>query len=122
MSNTSIGRQGEAIAKQFLEAHDYVIREQNWRCTHGEIDLIVQRQDTIIFVEVKARTTSDFGKPEEAVTLAKQGKLLELAQFYMAEHDLHDVLWHIDVIAIHMTKGGKTRRIVHYKNAIQAGW
>jgi putative endonuclease len=121
-NNVRVGRHGETIAKQFLEAHGYTIRDQNWRCAHGEVDLIAQRQDVIIFVEVKARTSANFGSPEEAVTPAKQQRLLGLAQHYIAQHTLSDAPWRVDVVAILLTKGGKVSRITHHSNAVQAGW
>lgn len=67
-----IGRQGEALAADFLFARGFNLVAKNWRCRLGEIDLIVEREGIIHFVEVKARRTTTFGYPEEAVSYAKR--------------------------------------------------
>jgi putative endonuclease len=120
MSSTEIGRQGEEIAAQALEAHGYVLVERNWRCPAGEVDIIARDGETWVFVEVKLRQGEDFGSPEEAVTGAKQERLLQAALVYLAEHDLRDVAWRIDVVAISLASDGKVRRLALYKDAVRA--
>jgi putative endonuclease len=120
MSSTEIGRQGEEIAAQALEAHGYVLVERNWRCPAGEVDIVARDGDTWAFVEVKLRQGEDFGSPEEAVTGAKQERLLQAALVYLAEHDLRDVAWRVDVVAISLASDGKVRRLALYKDAVRA--
>jgi len=68
---------------------------------------------------VKTRRSRNYGLPEEAVTVAKQARLLTLAQLYLAEElETQDVFWRIDVIAIELSRGGKLRRLEHFRNAV----
>jgi putative endonuclease len=76
--HNDLGRQGEQLAKVWLENSDYEILEENWCFKKSEVDLIAYKNERIIFVEVKTRTGNSFGEPEEFVTVAKQ-KQLELA-------------------------------------------
>ena len=82
----TLGAAGEAIAARFLERQGYKILEENWTCPLGEIDLVAQDKDTLVFVEVKSRTTQEFGPPELGVTKAKQRKLTRLALVYKKSH------------------------------------
>ena len=68
----SLGREGERLAAEYLEKKGYKVVASRFRLFHGEIDLIAWDGDTLVFVEVKARTSDDFGLPEESVTPAKQ--------------------------------------------------
>lgn len=78
-----IGKQGEAIAKDYLLANGYTIVEENWRWHHHEIDLIVSNEEYMVFVEVKTRTQILFGSPEVFVTREKQKKIIRAANAYM---------------------------------------
>jgi putative endonuclease len=119
MNAEEFGRWGEEVAAVHLEGMGYELVERNWRSEYGEIDLVTRHGDVWIFVEVKARRTGAFGTPEEAVTAAKQRRLLEAAQAYLAEHDLDEVAWRIDVVAITVAGRGTSRPIVEvYQNAV----
>lgn len=102
-SNTSnkkaIGDKGEQIAAQFLIDKGYKLLEKNWRYKHGEIDLIVENNNTIIFVEVKTRSTSYFGNPEIAVTPKKQKTIANTAQAYLDLNNLNKEC-RFDIISI----------------------
>lgn len=115
-----LGAWGESVAALQLEADGYRIVAKNWRCGHGEIDLIAQSGTELVFVEVKTRRGRGMGTPEEGLTTAKQKKLLKLAQLYVAEHDL-DVDWRIDLMAVELDKTGKLLRCEHIPNAV-LGW
>jgi len=78
MSTTSVGRGGETLAKEYLEARGYQPLRQNYRSGPREIDLIMRHGEAIVFIEVKARSKTQFGTPAEFVTPAKR-KLLTLA-------------------------------------------
>jgi putative endonuclease len=114
------GAWGEDTARRYLEAKGYGIRARNWRAPRGEVDLIAQDGDTIVFVEVKTRTGSRFGTAEEAVTSVKQRRLQRAAWAYLLAHDLLDAPWRIDVIAIDRSAGMATPRIEHYRDAVDA--
>lgn len=98
-SHNELGFKGEAIAKEYLQQLGYEILEENW--THGkaEIDLIAYQNRTIIFVEVKSRTSVAFGEPEDFVDAAKQ-KQMELAAIYYIELMNHQNEVRFDIVAI----------------------
>jgi putative endonuclease len=112
------GRRGEDIAASFLTGKGYQIIERNWRCSLGELDLIVQNHDTLVFVEVRTRSVSRFGLAEESITPAKQARLIELAQSYVQEKALTAQRWRIDVVAVQLGRG--LPQINHIENAV--GW
>jgi putative endonuclease len=112
-----LGQRGEDLAAAHLEERGYVVRERNWRCPAGEIDIVAQDGDCLVFVEVRTRRGRKYGTPEESVTPAKQAKLVELAQTYLQEFDW-DGDWRIDVVAVEMTSGGKLLRVELIKNAV----
>ncbi|HEC21399.1 MAG TPA: YraN family protein [Chloroflexi bacterium] len=120
LSPAERGRRGEAIAAQALEAHGYRIIEHNWRCESGEIDIVACDGETWVFVEVKTRSSEAYGSPEEAVTQSKQTRLLNAATAYLAAHELDDVAWRVDVVAIMLGEGGKVRRLAIYQDAVRA--
>ena len=82
----SLGDRGEVAACAYLKKQGYEILEKNYRCKIGEIDLIVQKEGRVIFVEIKTRSSDHFGKPEESVHAAKQQKVIRLAQWYLKSH------------------------------------
>lgn len=115
-----LGAWGESVAATYLEAHGYRIVQRNWRCRQGELDIVAQTGETLVFVEVKTRRGLAQGTPEEAVTPRKAERLLTLAQAYLLEYDL-DVAWRIDVMAIELDNQGKLLRCEHLPAAI-LGW
>lgn len=121
MSTTERGRWGEDLAAHALSAHGCEIVERNWRCPEGEVDLVVRDAQVWAFVEVKLRQGDSFGTPEEAVTSAKQARLLDCAGYYLAAHDLEDVAWRVDVVAIELAASGKVQRLDIYRDAVRAG-
>jgi len=96
----ALGAQGEAMAAAWYEANGYEVLARNWRCKDGEIDLIVRRARTIVFCEVKTRTTDAFGSPAEAVTRAKRERLRHLAATWLADAPIRPSGIRFDVAAI----------------------
>lgn len=116
-SRKALGRLGEELAARALAKQGYRIRERNWRCPAGELDIVAEDGGVLAFVEVKARRGRGFGMPEEAVTPAKQAKLIELAVTYVQESEwLGD--WRIDVVAVELTPDGRLLRVEVIKNAV----
>ena len=111
-SNRAKGANKEMHAAQYLANQGYTILDINYQCHIGEIDIIAQDGDTLVFVEVKYRKDVSAGCPEEAVTFAKQKKISKVALYYLAT-ELHrtDIDSRFDVIAI---QGEDVR---HYENA-----
>jgi putative endonuclease len=116
-----LGRFGERVAAHHLEAQGYRILHRNWRCARGEIDLVAQAGETLVFVEVKTRRGRAMGAPEEGVTRRKAEKLLQLSQYYLLEEDLEDVEWRVDLVAVELDRRGKLLRCEHIPNAVM-GW
>ncbi len=116
MSTTDVGRRGEEIAKRLLEQKGYVTLAQNYRDGPREIDLVMQDGETVVFVEVKARSSSAFGTPGEFVTKNKQRLLTRAAQSYLFKRGLLDRPARFDVVEIYI--GDK--KIRHIPNAFFA--
>ena len=95
-----LGREGEDRAAKFLAQQGYRVLERNFRTSHGEIDLIALHEGTIVFVEVKTRTSDAFGAPELAVTPRKQRRMVKTALGYIKYKKLHQVPCRFDVVAI----------------------
>lgn len=98
-SQNDLGFKGEAIAKTFLEQNGYEILDENWVHGKAEIDLIVYLNKKIIFVEVKTRTSTSFGMPEDFVTEAKQ-KQMDLAANEYIELMNHKGEIRFDIVAV----------------------
>ncbi|MBV8461793.1 MAG: YraN family protein [Acidimicrobiales bacterium] len=84
-SRRDLGRRGEALAARWYADHGYEVLDRNWRCRDGEIDLVVRRNGTLVFCEVKTRTSRSFGSGAEAVSAAKQRRVRRLAVRWLAE-------------------------------------
>jgi len=119
MDRQEVGKLGEKEARKFLKKRGYRIRETGFRCRHGEIDIVAQRKDWLVFVEVRTKSNLDFGTPEESITQAKKKKLISLALTYTSTHQDLPPLWRIDVVAVELDDKGKTRRIEHIENAVE---
>jgi putative endonuclease len=111
-NTTETGKRGEEIAVSYLKKEGYRIRERNYRCPLGEIDIIALDGDEVVFVEVKSRKSGDFGEPEAAVDARKQAKLSRIALNYINEHNLNDRSARFDVVAVRFLKGSDRVRLV----------
>lgn len=120
-SRQQLGRWGEQVAATHLEAQGLRILERNWRSARGEIDLVAQEADVLVFVEVKTRRGRAMGLPEEALTPSKAQRLVTLGQMYLADHDLDDLSWRVDLVAVELDARGKLLRCEHIRNATP-GW
>jgi len=112
-----LGRLGENLAADHLERRGYVIRQRNYRCPVGEMDIVAEDGDCLVFVEVRTRRGREYGTPEESITAAKQAKLVEVAQTYLQEHDWPGD-WRIDVVAVELTRRGKLERVTVIPSAV----
>jgi len=117
LSNREFGEWGEQIAVDYLNNHNVKIVDRNIRTNYGEIDIIGQKDGVLIFFEVKARRTEDFGNPEDAVNYIKQEHIRNSAlEFFQTNQEI-EMDWRIDVIAIYVDKKNKLQ-IRWFKNAI----
>jgi putative endonuclease len=81
----ALGAKGESLAAQWYEDNGYEILDRNWRRREGEVDLIVRRQKTVVFCEVKTRSSDRFGSGAESVLEAKQRRIRRLAARWLSE-------------------------------------
>jgi putative endonuclease len=119
MNRQEVGKLGEKVAQKFLKKRGYRIHEVNFRCPQGEIDIIAQQKDYLVFVEVRTKSSLDFGTPEESLTQSKKKKLIASALTYANTHPNLPSLWRIDVVAIELDTKGQTKRIELIENAIE---
>lgn len=112
-----LGNAGENLAANFLENHGYKILEKNFRIRAAEIDIIAEKDNTIIFVEVKTRSNIRHGLPAEAVNLHKQKKIIEAASVFLQDEKYFDCACRFDVIEI--LSAGKDFKINQIENAFE---
>ena len=117
-SRKHLGAFGEQVATEYLKNRGYEILQLNYRCSVGEIDIVARDGDSLVFVEVRTRSSRQFGTPEESVTPAKQAKLIELAESYLQEHQISNQTWRIDVVAVEVDRHNKISRIELIENAV----
>lgn len=102
--NRALGKKGEELAMAAARAEGYTVRESNYRCPFGEIDLVLQKGSTVVFAEVKTRKDDSFGEPWEAVTEIKQERIRRVAAWYVQQHNLH-LTYRFDVFAVYSWGG-----------------
>ena len=112
------GKEGEAVAAAFLEKKGYRIVERNFKCSYGEIDLIAWEGETLVFIEVKARSSSKFGGPEGAVPFRKQEKISCVAMVFLQQRRLFSSPCRFDVVGI--VKGAGEMNIALFQNAFES--
>lgn len=109
------GELGERIAERWLRRNGWRIVQRRFRSGHRDIDLIVERDDTVAFVEVKARRGSRFGDPVEAVNWSKQKELARSASVWIDRHGRPSESYRFDVVGILVE--GERVRVRHVPNA-----
>jgi len=112
------GQSSERLAEQFLVSKGYRIVERNLRTSLGELDLVAEDGNVLVFVEVKARMTEAFGGALLAVDHRKQHKLIQLASQYLAQRHLSDKACRFDVVLVQGASGLKGQ-IEHLENAFE---
>ena len=103
----------------YLQANNFEIKYQNWRCPRGEIDIIAWQADTWHFIEVKTRRGRNKGTPEESITPRKANQMITTALLFLAAHELDDIAWQIDLVAVELDSAGKLLRCELIPNFIQ---
>ncbi len=119
MKRQEVGRLGERLAAKFLRRRGYHIIETNFRCRGGEIDIIARQRDCLVFIEVRTRSSSSFGSPEESITQAKRSRLIFTALTYISSHNKLPEQWRIDVVAVEVDAQGQAKRIELIENAVE---
>ena len=118
MRRRDTGILGEKIASDFLKKRGYHILETNYRCPHGEIDIVAKHKDSLVFIEVRTKRSLKFGSPEESITPTKKQRMIATALHYQQAHNNLPTLWRIDIVVIELDQKGKPSRIELIENAI----
>ena len=100
MNNRTLGSAGEDAACRALKKAGLKILERNWRAPTGEIDIIAREKKTYVFIEVKTRSGTGFGRPSEAVTRAKQQHILRTAMVYLKQNSAVGAPVRFDVVEV----------------------
>ena len=116
----ALGKYGEQLACEELARRGYHVLATGYRTKSGELDIVAQDKEYLVFVEVKARQGGSFGDPEEAVTLQKQRKLVWMATDYLARNGLSDVPCRFDVVGIDTDI--TPPRVTVIPDAFRPGW
>lgn len=120
MNKTAFGKQGEAMAVELLKAQGYRIIGQNVRSKFGEIDIVAQDGETLCFVEIRSRTGTKFGLPEESINGLKQWRLTRLANWYLQSRRISGVVVRFDVLSIIYAADGAAPQTRLIKGAFEA--
>lgn len=112
MNNKEKGDLGENVALKYLLSKGAKILEKNYKIRSGEIDIITNLDNQIVFIEVKARSNLKFGYPSEAVDYKKIKKIIDTANYYILKHDLFNEQVRFDVIEIYLNEN-KLNHIVN---------
>ncbi|PEN13928.1 hypothetical protein CRI94_07690 [Longibacter salinarum] len=125
MSTKAIGDRGEAIAADHLEEQGYTIMDSNYRFERNEVDLVCfdpharKGRGEIVFVEVKTRSSLNFGAPDEAVDEDKRSRIVGVAKAYLYERQLEGSPARFDVVGVLLNQGDEPD-VTHYTDAFKA--
>ncbi|HQZ25651.1 MAG TPA: YraN family protein [Flavobacterium sp.] len=112
--HNDLGKLGEEIAVEFLQKNGYEILETNWTFQKAEIDIIAKKENTLAIIEVKTRSSLDFGLPQDFVKPKKIQLLVKAVNEYVISNDI-DIEVRFDIIAVH--KEGKSFAVEHLMDA-----
>lgn len=118
MKRRETGILGEKLARNLLKKRGYRIIETNYRCPHGEIDIVAWKKDTLVFIEVRTKKSLEFGSPEESITPIKKERIRTTALHYLQTHDDAPSMWRIDMVAIELDQQEKPSRIDILENVV----
>lgn len=113
--NRKTGSKGEELAMLYLKRNGYHIRHMNWQFGHKELDIVAEKDEMLVVVEVKSRTTDIFENPEDAVSKKKIRMIIDATEAYLEQYDL-DLEVRFDVIAV-LYKPGSAPEIEHFEDA-----
>jgi putative endonuclease len=118
VSTRALGYAGEQLAEQYLTERGYRILERNYTVKHGEIDLIAQEGETLVFIEVKSHSREDYGTMLSRVNRSKQKKIIFAARCFLVRYGNREIPCRFDVLAI-LNQPGGTKRIELIKDAFR---
>lgn len=112
--HNELGKKGEQRAVDFLLKNGYIIVERNYRFDKAEVDIIAKKNDVLAIIEVKTRSSTDYGNPQDFVKSKQIQRLIKAVNEYVVDNNL-DVEVRFDIIAIIVN--GSTYEITHLENA-----
>lgn len=116
MNTVNFGKKGEIAAAQYLEGKSYTILRKNWRFAKLEVDIIAETDDFLVIVEVKARSSDEYGDPWEFVGLKKQRNLVQAAQQFVDFNKIEKEV-RFDIISIIVNSDNNTYEFEHIEDA-----
>ena len=119
-ARAGLGARGEQLATAYLERRGYAVRARNVRLPPwGEIDIVAERDGTLVFVEVRTRRGDRFGGPLDSLTPAKRRRMVRAAYAYLSRLGKEPPPARIDVIGVTLDLRGRLVRIEHVENAVE---
>ena len=115
----ALGKWGERVAQDFLAREGYLIRQTNWHCVRGELDIIAEQDGILVFVEVKTRRSGQWDEALESITPRKRERLLAAIYHFLDDAGLEESEWRLDVIAV-LWHENAAPRLNHVEGAF--GW
>jgi putative endonuclease len=109
-----LGRRGEDLAARYLEQQGLVVLSRNWRCRHGELDLVATDSARLVVCEVKTRSGTRYGEPAEAVDRRKAARIRRVTNAWLAAHQVRWVEVRFDVLAVVAAPGAPVT-VQHYR-------
>ena len=120
MEKKELGKKGEEIALRFLKKNGYRLVERNYVCKMGEVDIVAREKDTLVFIEVKTRTSTAFGPPQLAVTPSKQMQISKAAWTFLKEKRIENAKARFDVVAVLIRPEGEEIELI--RDAFESRW
>jgi putative endonuclease len=117
----AVGAAGEALAAEWLGRAGLRVLTKNYRAAGGEVDIIAEDRDELVFVEVRTRRRGGLVGPEESLTRRKQQRLLRAAEHYLWAVNAAERPWRIDLVAIEIGPTGVVHRVEHLRNVVEWG-
>ncbi len=112
-----LGNFGQELAKNYLIKHGYEVVKENYTIRRGEIDIIAKIGQEVVFVEVKTRTSYQFGNPEDGISFYQQRAIARtIRAFLLNKKDYHKMWPRFDIISIVINRNTKKARIRHFKD------
>ncbi len=119
MNRQQTGRIGEELARRHLETLGFTILDANYRTRWGEIDLVAEKNEELVFVEVRTRRSNNMGTPEESITVTKRSHLVAAAEEYIQTSESTYTDWRIDLVAVELDRSGSVSRLDVIENAVE---
>ncbi len=113
-----IGNNGEDIAAAYLESKDWIVLDRNYFFEKAEVDIVATDRNYIVFVEVKTRSGTYFGRPEEYVTPEKEKNIKKAAEAWIYERKMETAVVRFDIISV-VQKGNEAPEITHFEDAFR---